>query len=425
MLRLGILPLVAALGLGAGGDDVLPRIRANVAAQIARATNYECVETIERSYYIVHGRQGTCGQLAAHAKTEPFLSDRLRLDVAVSNNLEIYSWHGANRFTSSRIDSVVHSGPISSGGFVGYLRNIFLEPGVMFIYQGTSSEELREIYHFDYRVPMQHTFYSIGSGESGVLVPFHGSFSADVRSLELTGLTVVADDIPEKTDICGVETQVRYQLARISGFDSLIPASFDLLIGDRRMLFTESRGSYRECREFRTESTLRFDSAEPAGSSSAIAAVDAGTIPADLNLHLGLRTDIDEHSYAGDPVEAVVLKPVKVRKSGVVIPAGATVHGVIAMLEIHPKPAKHYYLDIEFERLSFDNKSFTLGAVHRPDINPGTALVAVFGTRLPVEVQSALAGGVMIFDSRDFHLRRGFSGTWHTTKPDVKEVSLH
>jgi hypothetical protein len=425
VLRLGILPLVAALGLGAAGDDVLPRIRANVAAQIARATNYECVETIERFYYIVPRREGACGQLTAQEKTEPFLSDRLRLDVAVSNNVEIYSWHGANRFTSSRIDSVVHSGPISSGGFVGYLRNIFLEPGIMFIYQGRSSEELGGIHHFDYRVPMQHTLYSIGAGEGGALVPFHGSFSVDVRSLQLTDLTVVADDIPEKTEVCGVTTQVRYQLARISGFDSLIPASFDLLIGDRRMLFTESRGAYRECREFRTESTLRFDSAEPAGSSSAIAAVDAGTLPADLDLHLGLRTDIDEHSYAGDPVEAVVLKPVKVKKTGVVIPAGAAVHGVIATLEIHPKPAKHYYLDIEFEHLSFDNKSFTLGAVHRPDANPGAALVSVFGKRLPAEVRRVLAGGVMIFDSRDFRLRPGFSGTWHTTKPDVKEVSLH
>ncbi len=58
------------------------------------------------------------------------MHDRLRLDVAVSEGNEIFSWHGGSKFSSAGVNGVVKSGPISSGSFVGYLRNILFTQGV-------------------------------------------------------------------------------------------------------------------------------------------------------------------------------------------------------------------------------------------------------------------------------------------------------
>ncbi len=241
--------------------EILGRIRHNVAAQVSRSANYSCVETVERNYYFLPHEGGACSRAPTGA-SKPYLRDRLRLDVAVSRQSEIYSWHGENNFTSTSVAEVVRGGPISSGGFVGYLMNIFLEPNIPISYVGESNHG----YNFQYDVALANSKYRTLTRKGYARIPFHGTFSADSSSFQLKDLVVTGDNFPEAADICFAESQTKYQIANISGGDSLIPSGFLLKIGNRTPnLFTESRGAYSECREFKGESTLVFDgSGEPA-----------------------------------------------------------------------------------------------------------------------------------------------------------------
>ena len=95
--------------------EILGRIRHNVDAQISRSANYTCVSTIERNYYVISSASQACSSLLVKDR-KLSLRDRLRLDVAVSRQAEIFSWHGENNFTSGSVAEVVRGGPISSGG---------------------------------------------------------------------------------------------------------------------------------------------------------------------------------------------------------------------------------------------------------------------------------------------------------------------
>lgn len=110
-------------------QEVFNRTRENVARQLSAVSNYTCVLTVHRNLYF-EPRRSNAGCAAADRLTETlFMQDRLRLDVAVSEGNEIFSWHGGTKFSSAGVSEVVKSGPISSGSFVGYLHNILFTAG--------------------------------------------------------------------------------------------------------------------------------------------------------------------------------------------------------------------------------------------------------------------------------------------------------
>jgi|GEM_PF-2658655 len=241
---------------------ILEQVRRSVAAQIKKSANYACVQTIDRTYF--ENSRDLLPGCAYESQTpirKEVMHDRLRLDVAVSEGQEIYSWHGENNFSSSTIDSVVKNGPISSGGFVGYLENIFFDAGIQFTYTGESTGNGAAVYGFKYAVPLASSRYHIQAAlHEFPILPFHGSFTVNATNFELASLEVIADGIPANSKICSVDTAVNYQLTPISGRNALIPASVVLRIDDSSHVYTVSRGEYSQCREFRGESTLLFDS---------------------------------------------------------------------------------------------------------------------------------------------------------------------
>jgi hypothetical protein len=420
---------LASLQYAEDGTGPLSQIRRNIAAQLARSANYTCVETLERAYYLTKTQEVACRQPPRGPEAPVYAQDRLRLDVAVSEQAEIYSWHGESHFVSSDISSVVQGGPISSGGFVGFLHNIFVAPGVIFQFHGKSAAGGVESYEFGYMVPLKASFYRIRSGVGRELVPYHGVFKADAASLELTEMTVIADDIPKESKLCAVSTDVKYQLARISGFKALIPASFDLRTGSDQKLYTQSHAEYLSCREFRSESTLHF-SADDEGTSAASQQVTAaGTLPAGTGLRLALRSDLNDRiSYAGDAVDAVLLRKIVLKDSGEIIPAGAQAHGVITKLETHFEPERHIYLRIEFQQLvsrgRTGSKIYTMRAIREPGDEQKFNLHFLFNGGTPPAVISEVQGGSMILPGHRFHLGSRYSGDWVTVSHNDQQGNV-
>src|SRR5690348_13792084 len=81
------------------------RVRSKVRADVARAPRYTCVENVTRKQYRPQygNRPAACPALIAARDnlSSPGIlvwRDRLRLDVAVGEDSEIFSWAGARRF---------------------------------------------------------------------------------------------------------------------------------------------------------------------------------------------------------------------------------------------------------------------------------------------------------------------------------------
>lgn len=351
------------------------------------------------------------------------IHDRLRLDVAVSNGQEIYSWHGENKFSSSRVADLVRTGPISSGGFTGYLHNIFLSPDSQFSYAGKSSSGGVEAYGFSYTVPPAGTQYRVQTSRGMILVPFHGSFTVNASDYQLMSLQVIADDIPTDSSICAAETDMNYKVADISGRPALIPALFILRVEDQDHIFTLSRNEYSQCREFRSESVLHFDVQDAPVESEVTAPGPAEWLPGGINLHIGLRTPIDDQtSYIGDPIEGVLLDSARIPRTDRLLPKNAVLKGTITKFEFRQVPWKHYLLSVQFNRLAYGKNSFLLQALPKTSRRYSERLAGLYGHHLPGFIETDYRNGMFVFTSSHVHLDQRFSDEWITRRPETMDA---
>lgn len=396
---------------------VLMQARHAVAAQLARAANYTCVQTINRRYLGTEQQQTPgCTPPWEVLSESLWMRDRLRLDVAVSEGNEIYSWHGESKFTSADVSDVVQTGPVSSGNFIGFLRNIFLMRGAQFKYTGENEENGSPTYNFDYAIPLPYSAYHVQATQGKPTIPYHGSFSIAQSTYQLTRLLITGESLPADSPICSVTTAITYQLVSISGQPSLIPASFVLDVSDRQHVHTVSSSDYSQCREFRGESVVHFEFADAGNTSSAAQSKVVGILPAGLELHVQLQTAVDGGtSYAGDLVRGVVIEKVKVPGTGTIVPKGAFLEGFISKLESHFSPTQFQIFSVKFDRLTYGNTSFLMNAWPMSSSHDEKTLRKIYGPHLPDLMAQEAHRGLFVMMSPNLKLDGHFSGHWLTS----------
>ncbi len=412
--------LCAAL---ARADDnpatILHQIRLTVNEAVSRSDNYICAQDLSRFYYTTQKSPLACRQPPAVPAVPLRLSDRLKLDVAVSQGTEIYSWHGAQKFSASTVADIVREGPISSGSFSGYLRNIFGDRRVIFTYKSRSAQGGLSLYNFDYQVPLAASHYQLQAGKQFLLTPFHGSFSANSSTYQLYSLTVTADgdQISPKSNICAAESRLTYQLVNIADHESLLPASFDLLVGSHTGIFTESKGKFTECHQYSGESTVHFDLDDPSTPTAAAPELDTEPLRSGLLLQIALRGVLDEDQiYAGLPVEAVLVRDAKIKK-GETLLRGATLKGTLTGFRVFHQPAHQVILKIEFDTVVSGAKLYLCHAVHNvdPQYQSGFAGGGRRRGAMPVAASDQSdADGSLTFNTAHLHLDRSFTSTFIT-----------
>lgn len=412
----------ASYGAELTSQEIFSRVRQKVAKQISATSNYTCIQTVDRSiHFDPRSRKAGCARSDPKGE-KPFMHDRLRLDVAVSEGNEIFSWHGGSKFSSAGVNDIVKSGPISSGSFVGYLRNILFTPGVA-IHLDRESSASNKSYEFTYFVPLRSSGYRILGRKGTFTVPYYGSFAAAADSFELRSLSVIAGDIPAGAEVCSADTEISYQSVNIAGKFLLLPKSFELHLADARSLDTLSRSEYRQCREFRGESTIRFDFDESAQAQSATAIHDQW-IPAGTELHVRLKTVLnDQDSYTGDPVEGVLLDSVRVKDSEITVPKGAVLSGVVNRLELRYQPSRHYVVGIHFDRLTFGPNSMLLSANPKRVYTQEQRLGRGFAN-LPATATVDQFEGEPLFVLLSSRLRitQDFAAYWETIPPPKEQA---
>jgi hypothetical protein len=328
-----VLVWLAAPAMAQGDpSEFLLQIRDKVLHALDRLPRYMCTQTINRAQYEPdrYAFVKNCEDLELGRDTAwkllHTMSDRLRLDVAVAAQREIYSWVGEKQFGDRSLTDIVKEGSISSGYFQGFLELVFRSDNADFSYAGEASEGGKKLVEYRYHVPLESSHYTFSARGHTVTTAYEGAVLADPDTAELVRLTVRTSDLPSESGACDAATAMNYSRFRLNGADFLLPSETDLHIKDLNGTESENRTVYSACHEFLGESTLKFDGAPDAAPQKAAASLAEATIPAGLRFSVALAEDIPvATAAAGDAVKAKLTIDLRSDAKKVLVPKGTLV----------------------------------------------------------------------------------------------------
>jgi hypothetical protein len=375
MWRLVVLCLFAtsaAAQKDSPGDDANPlllEVRKKVMLTVNRLPKYMCMETVDRSTFRPKAKvkQVSCDDLANLRKRPDWsvrkeTSDRLRLDVAILGDSEMFSWAGEARFRDRSLADLVRRGATSTGAFVSFLNSIFGTGAANFTYSGDVEADGRALVAFAYRVPLERSRYRLEDKWYGGIVAYNGAFLVDPKTFDLVRLTVHADGIPPELNVCGAVTTLEYGSVRLHNSAFLLPKEVRLQAINADGNESENRTVFSGCHEFLAESSLKFDEAAETVQGAAQTTVPkALALLPGLPFRLALTQPIDTATAAaGDPIKAKLAIPIKDKHSGVIVPAGTAVTGRIVQIE------RRYGPVFESLTLAFKLESVEANTVSQP-----------------------------------------------------------
>ncbi len=398
-------------------DALLQQARVRLQAIARGLERYVCIETVNRNYYrrvtprdtpVAADTAAACGPSAAETAVagetrELQSTDRVRLEVTVSQSRELHSWPGATGFDTRDVDELIRDGPVSTGSFGAYLSSIFDRAGVAFHFNGERSAAGKAVLEYRYRVSLAASLLRVKAGAGWVIVPYEGEFQLDPQSLDLARLTIRIKDLPPETPFCQASTTLDYQKLRIGDSDVLLPRQSQLEIVNSGGRETRNDTTFANCREYQADSELNFDLPTDATSTTAPRAGRGRVVvPLGLPVTLSLQTAIDTDTAAtGDPVSAKVVKAVRRPGSNEdVIPAGAVVRGRIRRVEHHMFPKPYFLIAMAFNRVEVQGVLSPFAA--RIDADP--VLAKELGANLDIH-----AAGIWFWDVGTFLLPSGKS----------------
>jgi hypothetical protein len=410
---------------------VLQEARSRLQAMAESLKQYVCVETVDRSYYRRVPPREAPARPQAESSCDPDApstsaggeeqqlesSDRVRLEVTVSEGRELHSWPGATRFDARDVDELIRDGPVSTGAFSSYLANIFGQPGTMFEYKGEQSTNGRKLFDYAYRVPLQASKFEIKVATAWRPVAFEGDFLLDPESFKLEHLTIRTLELPPDAPFCRAATILDYEPLHAGDSDILLPHQSQLEIALRGGLETRNITTFSNCREYQAESEIVFDTSA-ATESTATRNFGRGRValPIGLTVTLALVSPIDTATAAaGDPVAATVVKPVRRPGSAEeLIPAGAMVHGRIRRVEHHVSSKPYFVIAMAFNRVEVNGAVSPF--VVRSEVDAG--LARELGANLAMRETGIRFWGVgtFLFPTTKGHIviPAGFESKWFT-----------
>jgi hypothetical protein len=357
MHRVAIL-LAAGLGVCLAADPnptaVLAQVRDRIVASLRRMPNYTCVETITREYYKPNTVQPpkSCDELSAQKrwasyKLEHTALDRLRLDVAVVPDREIYSWAGAVEFESRDPSEIIGGGPIGTGPFGAFLMAIFGTQSAGFAYVGPTTQNGRALFEFTYRVPRENSHYQIRVPEGWIVAAYDGTILIDPETSDLVQLSIRTEELPRATDSCETRTRMEYQRVTIGGSDVLLPRETRQRFILRNGIEAQNTYAFSACRQYSGESSLHFagedEGAPGPGHSAARSASGPLTpLPLDLPVALEFAAPVDTwKASGGDLIPMRLAKPILDSARHVLVPAGAAIEArLIRVQRYFTKPER-------------------------------------------------------------------------------------
>jgi hypothetical protein len=420
-------------------DAVLERARDRILEAIHSLPKYICTQTVDRAYLAptqAGMSRGGCDQIVANRQngTAHMLlqeSDRLRLDVEVADEgFEIYSWPGASRISTERVQDLVGGGSMGTGPFGPFLIDIFDNHGVDFVGEGEKQMDGRGLQQYRFYVPEKLSHYRVQAAGSTRVAPYEGRFWLDPASGDLARLTVRVGELSRSTGNCEATTAVDFARAHIGAGEYLLPRKSLLRIVRRDAAEQSNTTTYASCREFHGDVTVRYDDIAPEDGANAAAATPTrkGGVPPGLPVNIALETEVNtDTAAAGDQIMGRILQPIVERRSKrTIAPAGAAVRGRITHLMHHTEGEPYFAISIVWEGLQADGKWLPFAALLD---RPATVLESKgarqdFGSYFKLRLEARRAfptGSTFVFETSmsKYVMPRGYTAAWITAVPQA------
>src|SRR5580658_5550693 len=159
-----LLLVVATAAITADPDaaELFKTVRAKVLDNIDRTPRYTCVENIVRAQYLppMNLRGASCAAVIESRRQHQLQGymlwrDKLRLDVAIVDGAEMFSWAGAGKFETDSLEKLVGTGSTGSGDFASFLSSVFGDGPEAIRYRGLENDHAV----FEYTVPLARSHY--------------------------------------------------------------------------------------------------------------------------------------------------------------------------------------------------------------------------------------------------------------------------
>ncbi len=428
-----LIPAVVLVAQPLNPTERLAHAREILIERNRRLPDYTCLQTVDRRYFSPrhkHDHPSPCGQNHPAKPSDLDLesTDRLRLDLKVSQGQEIGSWPGS-QFSSRSIFDLVGGGPYGTGILGALISDTFVKGGATYQYIGEESSAGAHLSSYSYHVPAAASHYQVRSGSGWEPAAFSGAFWIDSDSLQLKRLTAQSQRLPPESGACEVSTTVDYQEVRAGTGAFLLPQQSSMHIVMQDGNESEFTAVYSGCREYRSEATIRFDAAPVEGAAEPVTA-PAAPIPAGLSVSLVLAEPIDtDRAAAGDIVKAKLRKPVHAAKSKtVLIPAGASVEVRIVKMQHVLGEHPHFEIALLPEKVEVGRVWRTLHAkaesketLNVEDVQQGTVAsdpVSANIIVIPPAGQSPLISAFIFPTVKNRYLvPAGYASQWETIAP--------
>jgi hypothetical protein len=405
------------------------RLRDEVLAHGARIPNYTCVETIQRDRYEpTTGRSNqSCDTLLARRKQFNFplrirleTTDRLRLDVALTTDREIYSWAGAARFEEGEIDELVPTGAMGTGPFAAHILALFQSQDPKFVFEGDTTLARRTVLEYSFVVPREESHYRVKAGKEWVVTGYTGTLLIDPKTADLVKLTVRTDELPPASGDCETESALEYGTVQLGGDDYLLPKLTHQKFIGRDGSESENTITFASCREYHAESQLKFGGRVETTEASRGSTPSALDLPPGLPVTLEVTAAIDgTQAAAGDRIEGRLAKPIRDAHQKTLVPEGTKVQGRLTRVEMRHSTPPEFTIALRWESLEINGewRPFSL----LPDRRTGsTGMLPLSGLRqrgMVIELPRPGEGAYGVYHSRTGRWESGMRTEWLTSKP--------
>jgi len=408
------------------------KVREGVVDNIRNFPRYTCVQTVVRSQFILPAAGASCAIAIANNQRNSDMAilrwhDRLRLDVAVGEKSEMFSWAGASKFESKDLSEMVSKGASGSGEFGSFLASVFGGQAEGFEYKGLKDFPFGRMATYDFTVPLAKSHYMFSSAHKGyTTVGYHGSFYADPDSAELRELDIEATEFPPDDSVCRVQDKIEYERTQIGQKTFMLPKKSAMDVIYRNSTESLNEASYSGCREYVGESTIRFDVDENGNVPESAKKAELPPVPPKTHLRVRINPPIDsDKAAAGDPIVGVVDLAVKV-KGVMIVNVGDKLHGRIVRLEQVMGAEPRWTVAILFETLERNGVEQPINL--KPDddgdrtpsgpLGGGGRRGGISSTSSPannITSERPAGGGIFSFQSSaNLVLDRKFESEWET-----------
>ena len=325
---------------------LLTRVRDHMRDAALRTPSFTCTEEILRSTF-------------ARIPRRLLSMDRARLEVAVADGKELFSWPGEAHFEKDDPSQIVRGGMTTTGDYAYFTRQVFGSNDVLYS-RGIDQELLgHAAVRYDYRI--DSPVYEIRWGPRSANSTFHGSFWVDKTTEDVLALAGMVTDLPAGFPVSGITSVLAFRPVLMNGRNYPFPSTAQVTARLRGEEEVQNQIAFRNCRQFSGESRIIFtDDSTAAAAPAAQSETRAFSLNAGLTLDLTLDQAIaGQSAAAGDRISATLKNPVKFGNS--VIPAGIHVMGRLLQVEFDFETSQIRAV-IEFQRVEYNGTTLVFRA---------------------------------------------------------------